>query len=92
MTSRIVLAVVLLSLVMTVQGCQNGSENRTEPVAQSDDVATRNPTIQHCEESGYKVKPVVEDGLTRSHVCLNESSGKKCDSWAFYRGECSLDD
>ena len=92
MTSKLVSSVFVVLSIALLASCQNHTEKPSDPVevAQSDLSSARNPTIQHCQESGYQVLPVVEDGVTRSHFCLNAESGKKCDSWAFYRGECSL--
>lgn len=92
MLSKIAIATVLTLLGATTQGCQNRSDNLTESVAQSSgSVSARNPTIEHCQDLGYEVQPVVIDGVTQSHLCVNAQTGKKCDSWALYRKECSLD-
>jgi len=55
-------------------GCQ------TEPVNPS------NPAAQKCLQDGYVSKPV----LSKGGVCINPKTGKKCQEWSYFLGECQL--
>lgn len=48
------------------------------------------PSLAYCENNGYELVPVVKNGVPHSYLCVNKAKGLKCDSWAFYRKQCSL--
>jgi putative hemolysin len=48
------------------------------------------PSLRYCTESGFKAIAVLKDGIPQSYQCVNPEKGLKCDSWEFYRGQCSL--
>ncbi|MDD2759443.1 MAG: hypothetical protein PHH11_04005 [Methylomonas sp.] len=48
------------------------------------------PSIKKCIDDGYRPISVKQDGITRSYLCINPLSNAKCDSWRYFRGECSL--
>lgn len=90
MTSKVGVFVVVLPLLAVAHGCRTGSDKVATPV-QSTGVAVSNPTIERCLSSGFEVEPVLDNGIVRSHLCVNAKAGKKCEAWAFYRGECALE-
>jgi putative hemolysin len=47
-------------------------------------------SIEHCLKNGYEVAPIKRDNIPVSHLCVNKSDDRKCDSWAYYRGSCHL--
>ena len=49
-----------------------------------------NPSVELCVRDGHQLAPVHKDGIVQSHLCVNPKTGLKCDSWAYYRGECNL--
>ena len=50
-----------------------------------------NPADVKCVEDGYRLEYVRVDGVPIKGLCVNDETGAKCESWAFFRGECSLD-
>lgn len=68
----------LLVLLMAC-GCSNSTQGMTEP------------SVKYCLEHGHKAQPVTRDGIPQSYLCINVQSGKKCDSWAYFKGQCDLD-
>ena len=60
----------------------------TDAVREAPEMA--NPADVKCVEEGYQLQYVREDGIPIKGLCVNERTGAKCESWAFYRGECSL--
>ncbi len=47
-------------------------------------------SVQRCIDDGYTAAPVLRDGIPGSYLCIDSETQKKCDSWAYYRGECQL--
>ena len=50
-----------------------------------------NPAAAKCVEDGYRLEYAEVDGVPTKGYCINDETGTKCESWAFFRGECSLD-
>ncbi len=66
--------------------------NNTEVVdsneeEQTDNTSIANPASVYCEENGGNV--VIEDEEEGQVGYCIFDSGKKCDEWSFYRGECA---
>jgi putative hemolysin len=51
-----------------------------------------NPAARKCLDDGYQLEPVrAADGLPIAHDCVDQRSGKRCDAWDYFRGDCRLD-
>ena len=50
-----------------------------------------NPADEHCVEAGHRLEYVYEDGIAVDALCVNDLTRAKCASWAYFRGECTLD-
>ncbi len=70
-------AAILLLLI----GC-------ADPVAERTSIP--NPAARKCLDDGYRLVAVKENGVPRWHFCIDSKSGKKCEVWAYFRGECRL--
>lgn len=65
----------------------------TSPVQENREALTSklaNPAAKQCIKDGFKLQPIIEQGVTRGYLCVNPDTGKKCEVWQYYRGECSL--
>lgn len=51
----------------------------------------RNPALQYCLDNGYALSPMVEGGVTRYYLCVNEERQKKCSANDFLRKKCVLE-
>lgn len=49
-----------------------------------------NPAASKCVNDGFELKPIMENGVTKEYLCINPATGKKCEVWKYYRGECSV--
>ena len=50
-----------------------------------------NPAARKCVEDGYELEPVLAaDGLPIDHYCVDKASGKRCEVWDYFRGDCRL--
>lgn len=49
-----------------------------------------NPAARACVEAGYRLEPVVRNGVPVSELCINDRNSAVCDSWAYFRRECLL--
>jgi putative hemolysin len=52
---------------------------------------TANPATQKCIADDHTLETVQSStGVPISHICVNKKNGKKCEEWAYLRGECQL--
>ena len=49
-----------------------------------------NPAATRCVDDGYKLEPVIKNGVTVEYICVNPETGPKCEVWRYFRDECSL--
>ena len=49
-----------------------------------------NPSVKKCLEDGYQIEDILTNGIPRGSYCVDAQSGKKCEVWAYFRGECRL--
>ena len=50
-----------------------------------------NPADRFCVDNEFELVQVYDaTGVAVSSVCIDRRNNKKCNSWAFYRGECML--
>ena len=50
-----------------------------------------NPADEHCVQAGHRLEYVYENGIPVDGLCINDNTGAKCASWAYFRGACRLD-
>lgn len=75
-------------LTVCVLVCAAAS-TRAEP--QPERVQIANPAARKCLDDGYHLEPVRDaDGLSIAHDCVDRNSGKRCDAWDYFRGDCLL--
>ncbi|MBF0228521.1 MAG: DUF333 domain-containing protein [Desulfamplus sp.] len=49
-----------------------------------------NPAATRCVNDGYKLEPVIENGVTIEYICINPETGLECEVWRYFRKECQL--
>ena len=50
-----------------------------------------NPADQHCIDQHHELVQVYDaGGVPVGTICVDRGNNRKCKSWAYYRGECSL--
>ena len=49
-----------------------------------------NPAAEKCAKDGFELKPIVINGVTRGYRCVDPRTGKSCDVWDYYRGQCDV--
>lgn len=74
--------IVLISLIFLTACATSKQEKGVTSVA--------NPAAVKCIKDGYELHPIKQNGIEVSSICLNKQNEKKCKSWKYYRGECSL--
>ncbi len=48
-------------------------------------------SVQKCIDDGFDVAEIYNaSGVPESYICVDRQHGQKCESWAYYRGECAL--
>ncbi|QTA80581.1 Uncharacterized protein dnl_28880 [Desulfonema limicola] len=52
--------------------------------------AVPNPAAEKCIRDGYKLEPIMENGIPDDYICVNPETGKKCEIWKYFRNECNL--
>ena len=50
-----------------------------------------NPASVHCEENGYALEIRTAADGSQVGIC-KATNGKECEEWAFFRGNCTLED
>ncbi|MCG7984053.1 MAG: hypothetical protein JAY90_15050 [Candidatus Thiodiazotropha lotti] len=85
---------LFLSLLLVTASCstKNSEPQTDQKISEANEKpGMPDKSIQHCKEAGFESVVVTENGIPTSYLCINPSTNKKCDSWAFYRGNCRLD-
>ncbi|MBF0574293.1 MAG: DUF333 domain-containing protein [Desulfamplus sp.] len=49
-----------------------------------------NPAATRCVNDGYKLEPVIKNGVTVEYICINPETGLECEIWRYFRKECQL--
>lgn len=52
---------------------------------------TANPAATKCMADGHETRTLEENGIPRGTLCVSRATGKRCEAWSYWRGECSLD-
>lgn len=75
-------------LLLCVSGLFNQACNSNAQVAAP---KVANPAAQKCVQDGYTRKVILSPTKVPTRgICINKSAGKKCEEWAYFRGECQL--
>ena len=63
----------------------------TRAESQPTRVQLANPAARKCLDDGHHLQTVrAADGLPIAQDCVDPSSGKRCDSWDYFRDQCRL--
>lgn len=90
-SNRFVATLLLVLWLLFNQGCENNyvAVVPTTPPMVAEVV---NPAAQKCVEAGYTQAVLYsQNGVPTGMLCVNKEKGKKCEQWAYFRGECQLD-
>ncbi|MCY3639606.1 MAG: hypothetical protein OXH37_01165 [Gammaproteobacteria bacterium] len=52
--------------------------------------ALRNLADVKCLDDGFRLETVHRNGIPVYALCIDHASQSKCESWAYFRGECPL--
>ncbi len=70
--------------------CTDAARDQASPTVVSN---AANPAARKCLEDGYQLQPIIgADGVPVDHECVDPVSGKRCEAWQYFRGECRLRD
>jgi putative hemolysin len=75
------ISLVLVALCVTV------AYGRSSLPTSSPESNLSNPASVYCEQQGNKLEIVTADDGSQKGICVF-SSGRTCDEWAYFRGEC----
>jgi len=88
MSNRLGKAFLLWITFFCMAGC---SMKEAETDIKNDSVSSvPNPAAQKCVGDGYTLEPILKNGVPVDYVCVNPDTGRKCDIWKYFRGECHL--
>ena len=82
-------AIGCFALALGLAGCAGGGriDNATAPAGTA---GVASPAAKKCVRDGYLLEPVMENGVPVGHWCLDPETGRSCEVWRYFRGECSL--
>lgn len=86
---RPVIAALGACIYLSAAAC-SATEHSQTPPRRAVHPQTSNPAARKCLEDGYRLRPVLKDGLPIDHLCVDKASGKQCEVWEYYRGKCRL--
>ena len=80
-------ALLLASILATIagNGCVVSSESTSGTAPRIPD-----PVDRKCVEDQYELVYIYENGVARWSVCVDRTNNRKCETLAYFRGECSL--
>ena len=90
----------IAALIVCLQGLAGCAHGQPSPLPDSTTASVStgqpshrmpDPSVELCLQEGHQLAPVRKAGIVQSYFCINPQTGLKCDSWAYYRGECSLE-
>jgi putative hemolysin len=79
---RIFFRIIATSIMLSATACSTNPESRPSGI--------ENPADKKCIADGFTLLPRIENGIPIGSDCADLKTGKKCDSWAYFRGECTL--
>lgn len=91
---RKIIFLLIAAVAVTVIAC---NDKRNSPVEKNSEQqslppltkpAMANPAAAQCVEDGYILEPVVENGVSVGHFCIDPETGLKCEIWKYFRKEC----
>lgn len=68
-----------------------GTDHRgaAQPRPEASQIA--NPAARKCLEDGYDLEAVRDAaGVPIDHQCVDKTTGKRCEEWDYFRGDCRL--
>jgi putative hemolysin len=90
-SNRFVATLLFVLWLLSSQGCDSNyvAVAPTTPPMVAEMV---NPAAKKCVEAGYTQAVLYsQNGVPTGMLCVNKEKGKKCEAWAYFRGECQLD-
>ncbi len=80
-------------LIVIVSGACSG-EKKAVSVDQTETASPTlaNPAACKCIGDGYKLQPIIENGVSVGYRCVDPVSGKACGVWEYFRGNCRFPD
>jgi putative hemolysin len=71
----------------SISACSQMSMNEDT----SDDMEKlANPAHKKCIVDGYQIRTLYENGVPIAAKCIDPSTGKECEVWDYFRGDCKL--
>ncbi len=61
------------------------ADNRENPA-----MGLANPAVIKCIKDGYDLKVMKKNGVPMGYFCVNQKTGKQCEIWSYFRGECDI--
>lgn len=82
-----------LLAMLVVSGACSG-EKKAVYVDQTETAASTmaNPAACKCIDDGYRLQPIIENGVSVGYRCVDPVSGKTCEVWDYFRGNCRFPD
>lgn len=81
-----------LSILIMISSTACSVTSNAAPSAREQQKTVADPSVKKCIADGYRSVPVTKDGVVLRYLCIDPVSHKKCDSWHYFRGECTLKD
>ncbi len=47
-----------------------------------------NPAVAKCLADGWRTESIMTNGAPTGTLCIEPKSGRQCEAWAYFRGEC----
>lgn len=88
---------VIAAAAVTVVACNSPENGTVKKNSQPQSLplpakpAMANPAAVKCVQDGYLLEPVVENGVSVGHLCVNPRTGLQCEIWKYFRNECALE-
>lgn len=51
-----------------------------------------NPSDAKCVADGWRTEPILTNGIPTGTICTEPATGRRCEAWAYFRGECPAED
>lgn len=49
-----------------------------------------NPAAVKCVDDGFRLEPVIKNGVTVGYHCVDPKTGRECEVWDYFRGDCDF--
>ncbi len=78
---------LLASLALLLGAC-GAAVPETPPAA----ARLPNPSDAKCVADGWRTEPILGNGVPTGTMCIEPDTGRRCEAWAYFRGECPAKD